>query len=462
MGRSGDDFHSPAVQLSAMRRAASLAGLREVGEPVEDLDQTGTHFSRDGIDRIRALVEAGRIDAIAVYDVSRLGRNVLESLQFLKWINDRGVAIVSACEHIDTSTPAGEMMLVNMLAVAQYRAREIGRGWAAAIARRAERGQHHGRPLGYTRSEGRLVPDPLLGPVVAKAWADFAAGVKIGKICQEVADARGRPVHPANLKKIFRRPVYLGHVTTRTGEIITRDAHPPLVDERTFELAQLRLVRDAGLPPRVKEVTWSLVGLLYCPEGHRLQRRPTRYRGQPVDRLVCGCGPSRGVAGACRGVGTPRLAPVEAEVLRRVRIYIAFLRTDDAGRAAQLARRHTARADARLLRRRLTQVTDAIARLSKERALGELDDDEYHQPVAELREEAASLRLRLADLADADRQPDLHQAATAAQALLGTWPAMDHDQRNRVLRQLIRRVVVRPAAYWRQPEADRIEPIEWL
>jgi DNA invertase Pin-like site-specific DNA recombinase len=462
MGRSGDDFHSPAVQLSAMRRAASLAGLREVGEPVEDLDQTGTHFSREGIDRIRALVEAGRIDAIAVYDVSRLGRNVLESLQFLKWIDDRGVVIVSACENIDTSTPAGELMLVNMLAVAQYRAREIGRGWAAAIARRAERGQHHGRPLGYAHGRRGLVPDPLLGPVVAKAWSDFAAGVKISKICKEVADARGRPVHPANLKRIFRRPVYLGHVTTRTGEIITRDAHPPLVDERTFELAQLRLVRDAGLPPRVKEVTWSLVGLVYCPGGHRLQRRPTRYRGEPVDRLMCGLSPPRGIGGTCAGVGTPRLDAIEAEVLRRVRQYLAFLRTDDAGRAAQLARRHTARADARLLRRRLTQVTDAIARLSKERALRELSDDEYHQPVAELREEATSLRVRLRDLADADREPDPHQAATAAEALLDAWPAMDYDQRNRVLRQLIRRVTIRPAAHWREPEADRILPIEWL
>ncbi|MGC1213859.1 MAG: recombinase family protein, partial [Micromonospora sp.] len=127
MGRSGDNFHSPEVQTTAMRRVTT--GMHEVAV-VEDIDRTGRHFSREGIERIRRLALARQIDALAVYDVSRLGRNVKESLTFLAWLAEQGVTILSASEQVDTSTPAGRLMLTNMLAIAEYRSDEIGRGWS--------------------------------------------------------------------------------------------------------------------------------------------------------------------------------------------------------------------------------------------------------------------------------------------------------------------------------------------
>jgi site-specific DNA recombinase len=99
MGRGGDDFHSPDVQLQAIRRVTT--GMVEVAV-IDDIDRTGRHFAREGIDKIRALAEAGHLDVLAVYDVSRLGRNVRESLAFLSRLADRGVTIVSACEQVDT------------------------------------------------------------------------------------------------------------------------------------------------------------------------------------------------------------------------------------------------------------------------------------------------------------------------------------------------------------------------
>src|SRR5690242_4267650 len=85
MDRGGDNFHSPTVQVTAMRRIT--AGMREVAV-IEDLDASGRNFERDGINRIRRMAERGEIDALAVYDVSRLGRNVRESLTFLADLAD--------------------------------------------------------------------------------------------------------------------------------------------------------------------------------------------------------------------------------------------------------------------------------------------------------------------------------------------------------------------------------------
>lgn len=459
MGRGGDDFHSPDIQVGAMRRLT--AGLREVAV-VDDIDQTGRHFSRAGINRIRAMAESGTIDAVAVYDVSRLGRNVRESLTFLSWLADRGVTVLSACERVDTSTPAGRLMLTNMLAIAEYRSDEIGRGWSTTIASRAARGRHHGQPLGYRRASGALHVDPVMGPVIAKAWRDYASDVPIAEICRAVAAARGRRILATNLKKIFRNVAYLGH-TTAGGQVTVEHSHPALVDTTTWDRVQQRLVRDSTTPSRHLQHKWSLVGLVWCPWGHRLQQHPRRRRdGVREIRLCCGVGPTRGVGGACPGIGLPLLDRVESEVLRQVAAYVQLLRTDDAARAERLARQHTDVLDLRRLHRELGRVQDAVTRLARARALGDLDDDEleYRRPVAELHAEAEALRARIADAGEPAQRMAPTEAASAAQALLQLWPDMTPAERGRALRDVVARITVRRAAYWREPESDRVS-VDW-
>jgi site-specific DNA recombinase len=451
-GREGDDFHSPTVQLSAIRR--TIAGLREVAV-VQDIDRTGRNFSREGIDKIRAMAEQRQIDAIALYDVSRLGRNVLESLQFLGWLADRGVTILSACEQVDTSTPAGRLMLHNMLSIAQYRSDEIGRGWSGAIARRAERGQHHGRPLGYTRQGKQMLPDPVLGPAIAEAFARYARGEPISAITGYVAAVRGKPVHTSNLKKLLHNPVYCGNIVA-AGETLP-GAHDALVDADTWQRVQDRLAAEAGAPPRHLAPTWSLVGLAYCPDGHHLQRMPHRGRdGTQVDRLVCGMGRSQVIGpDRCPGVGTPLLAKVEAEVLRQVGEYASQLRTDHAARAARLARAEAERGDREALDRELARTRAAMQRLAVTNARTPMPEPVYDAAMAELLQAEQTAQAELARLGPAVQVPDPDESAGAAEALLGLWPRMTFGERGRALRTVVDRVVVRAAARWREPEDDR-------
>lgn len=456
MDRGGDAFHSPDIQLNAMRRVT--AGMREVAV-VDDLDVSGRSFARKGINRIRRMAERREIDALAVYDVSRLGRNVRESLTFLAELADLGVTILSACEQVDTSTPAGRLMLTNMLAIAEYRSDEIGRGWSAAIARRAEKGNHHGNPIGYTRIDGKLAPDPVLGPVVTKAWRDYAAGIPISVICREVAAARGKQIHASNLKTMFRRPAYLGHVVAG-GAVVMENAHPALTDPATYDRVQQRLARDSSTPPKHLAVTWALVGITYCATcGAHLQRNPARRRGIVEQRLKCGMGPGRSIQGdtRCAGIGMPLLAEVEKEVLRQTGDYVRLLRTDEGTRLAHLRRHTDAVADAAAMRKRLRTVQEAISRLAKSRALGELDEDEYQPAIAELRAERDGLQARVAALGDVEDRPTPAAFASAAEALLATWDRMKVHQRNRALRALAERIEVRRAAFWREPESERVE-----
>jgi DNA invertase Pin-like site-specific DNA recombinase len=458
MGRDGDNFHSPAVQVSAMRRIT--AGMREVAV-IEDIDRTGRNFDREGIERIRSMAKLRQIDALAVYDVSRLGRNVRESLTFLAELADLGVTILSACEQVDTSTPAGRLMLTNMLAIAEYRSDEIGRSWSASIARRADQGRHHGRPIGYIRKDGKLQPDPIEGPAVTRAWLDYAAGVPVAKISRDLAAARGKPVRVSTVKAMFRRQAHLGHVVAG-GQIVVENAHPALVDQATWDKVQLRLARDRVTPSRNLEATWSLVGISFCAScGSRLQRYPSRDRkGDVEQRLRCGGGTGRGVHGGCPGIGMPLLAAVEAEVLRRAGVYVSDLRADTGARAEALLRRSAAMADGRAVKRRLGNVTDGIARLAKAWPMGDLLDDEFHQATGELRDERDTLLERLAELGDTETRPTPEQFARLVDALLARWDEMSPQQRNRALRALVARVEVRRAEYWREKESKRLT-ITW-
>ncbi|MFV2094868.1 recombinase family protein [Micromonospora sp. LOL_014] len=446
MGRAGDDFHSPDVQLGAMRRV--VAGMREIAV-VEDIDRTGRHFSREGIERIRAMVLARQIDAIAVYDVSRLGRNVLESLLFLRELADAGVTIISATEQIDTSTPAGEMMLINMLNIAQYRSREIGRGWSGTIARRAERGQHHGRPLGYVKVNRQLRPDPTLGPAVTEVFRRYAAGDPVGEIAGYLAAIRGKPMITANVKKMLRNPSYLGKVVA-AGQVLD-GTHDALTDPDTWERVQRRLAAEAGVPPRHLAPTWSMVGLAVCPDGHGLQRQGSR--------LVDGHGRGDVKGGTCPGVGRPLIARVEAEVLRQVANWAARLRTDHVARATRLAQLSAARADRATLERQVADARQAMVKLAKDHAMSRLPVEVYQQALAELRDAEQTAAAELARLGDVDESPDPEVAARGVDALLALWklPEATHADRVKALRSVVDRVVVRAAARWREPEADRVE-----
>lgn len=400
------------------------------------------------------MAEAGQIDAVAVYDVSRIGRNVRDSLTFLNWLADRGVTILSACEQVDTSTPAGRLMLTNMLAIAEYRSDEIGRSWSAAIARRAEMGYHHGRPLGYRREGKRMVPHPTMGPAIATAFARYAAGDPIADIARAVAVAKGGPVHTQHIKKVLRNPVYLGVVVI--GDRQYPGQHEPLTDAETWRRVQDRLAADASAPPRHLAPTWSLVGLCECPAGHKLQRQPHKTRaGTRQDRLVCGMGRG-GVVGGCPGVGRPILALVEAEVLAQVAEYGQRLRDDHGARAVRLARMAAGRADRAAIESELSRIRHAMTRVAKRWALGELPDEVYQDAMAELREAEQAAAVELAHAGTLDIPEDLVAASSVVAAMLEMWPEMTFAERGRALRTVVSRVEVRAAARWREPERDRV------
>jgi DNA invertase Pin-like site-specific DNA recombinase len=60
-------------------------------------------------------------DTVVVWKLDRLGRNMLHVLQTVRALTDRGVALVFTTDGIDSSTPAGRMMIGVLGSLAEYK-----------------------------------------------------------------------------------------------------------------------------------------------------------------------------------------------------------------------------------------------------------------------------------------------------------------------------------------------------
>ena len=70
---------------------------------------SGARDDRPGLAALMEYVREG--DTVVVWKLDRLGRNMLHILQTVKELTDRGVTLVSVTDGIDSSTPAGRMMI---------------------------------------------------------------------------------------------------------------------------------------------------------------------------------------------------------------------------------------------------------------------------------------------------------------------------------------------------------------
>lgn len=454
MGRGGEDFYSPDLQIGAMRRVT--AGMKVVEVIDDDIDQTGRTFDRDGIARIKQLAEAGAIDAMAVYNLSRFGRNVLEGLQFLSWLADHGVTILSATEHVDTSTPSGRWMLTNMLAVAEMRSDEIGQEWARVHSARAKAGKPHGRPpTGYIKNDsGRLIPHPVHGPAITKAFSDWADGKSGRFIRQQLRAITGLQMPTITLRGILRNRAYLGEV--RVGDVVTKDAHPPLTDAQTWERVAARMRKSARTPSRLAEPKYPLSGLARC--GHCGGSANHRHHGSKV-RMFCRS--KFDVQSGCIGFGWPDVLLIENAVLAEVETWVAELRSDSSAAAAVRSKAARSAIDAQTVREELRQVRKALARAAEGWSLGRMDDQTYDTTRGSLERQRDELQEVLDGLKVVASAPGPAVRAALAERLLTLWPRMSAPQRNRALRELIDYVAIYRAPRWSADTARDFVHVEW-
>jgi DNA invertase Pin-like site-specific DNA recombinase len=79
---------------------------------------SGARDDRPGLAALMKYVR--KDDIVVVWKLDRLGRNTLHILETVKALMDRGVTLVFTTDGIDSSTPAGRMMIGVLGSLAEY------------------------------------------------------------------------------------------------------------------------------------------------------------------------------------------------------------------------------------------------------------------------------------------------------------------------------------------------------
>jgi site-specific DNA recombinase len=289
-GRSGESFISPDEQEDRCRNLIRARRFK-VGEVFTDLDVSGDKMRRPELDKAIARIADGTSGGIVVARIDRFSRTLVGGLQTLEEINALGGVVIVADGEFDTSTATGELVLNMMLSLAQFELRRISENWGSAKKRAVERGVHITRfaPPGYRRREdGRLEPHPKHKRAVTEAFRLAANGETYVAVAHHLTakkvpsvDTEEPTWQPHRMKRLLANRVYLGEARNGHGDV-NPDAHTPLVDEVTWNLAQ-RGPTVKGLSARTGSLLAGLCRCAACSFAMRGRHRETRaatYRCQ--------------------------------------------------------------------------------------------------------------------------------------------------------------------------------------
>ncbi len=136
---------SVEVQLHGLRDYAGARGF-DVVEEYLDHGISGARARRPGLDRLLAAARRRQIDAVLVWKLDRLGRNLRHLLTLLGELDELGVRFVSLDDAIDTSTAAGRLFMQIRGAFAEYELAQIRERTRAGVAAAKRNGKKFGRP----------------------------------------------------------------------------------------------------------------------------------------------------------------------------------------------------------------------------------------------------------------------------------------------------------------------------
>ena len=96
--------------------------------------------------QLQAMLEFAREgDTVYVHDFSRLARNTADLLQIVERLTAKGITLVSNKESVDTSTPAGKLMLTMIGAIAEFERENLLERQREGIAIAKAEGKYKGR-----------------------------------------------------------------------------------------------------------------------------------------------------------------------------------------------------------------------------------------------------------------------------------------------------------------------------
>lgn len=249
-----EEGHSLHAQLSANRKLVESRNWTLAATFVDEA-WSGATTDRPRFKRMLRLAHAGRCDVIVVHKLDRLTRSLIDLLLMLRDLDKAGIKLVSASEQFDFTSPIGRVMLVMLIALAEWFLSnlkgEIAKGKRARVSKGFANSPH--APYGYISRhhkdghDGIMVPHDDESEVVRWLYQQYATGTLSDRELARMLNSRGvRPRKVAKdsglrwsqttVRRVLTNRVYLGEVQYR-GEW-SRGWHEPIIALELYEACE--------------------------------------------------------------------------------------------------------------------------------------------------------------------------------------------------------------------------------
>lgn len=288
--------------------------------------------NRPALQRLIKDLRKGRINTVLVTDLSRLSRSIRDFCGLIDFFKETKTQFLSLKEQFDTTTAAGEMMLFNMINLAQFERRQISERVTLNFHSRAMRGLRNGGAtiLGYKvdpTNKATLFVNEEEVPLVDKVFRTYieeksiyATAAKLRSENIPFKGALGEMWNTQTVKNILHNHSYIGmrevnkgNKTKNQNELrpyeqyqIVPASWPAIIDEATFYTVQNMLADNAkGERSRLKNAkarTFLFSGLAVCGEcgraivgstGHGKKNNIRYYIHRPLEGKPVTCSVKR-------------------------------------------------------------------------------------------------------------------------------------------------------------------------
>ena len=194
-------------------------------------------------------------DIVAVYDISRLGRDTQDVLTMLKLIPSKGAIVYVELTAVNMDSPEEELRRTIDAAVATYQRKVQNIKSRAGIEVKKEKGEwlFRGDMLGYRvfKDQVEIVQDEA--EIVRFIFQNYAKGKSIRHITNELSKSglRNRDAttwYSATVRRYILKPIYMGYYKLKGGGRAR--------GQDKVELTPDTLVKSNKYPPIVSESLW--------------------------------------------------------------------------------------------------------------------------------------------------------------------------------------------------------------
>lgn len=296
-----------------------------------DIGKTGTNFKREGFERMMQDVKMQKINCIIVKDLSRFGRNHIETGNYIEKIFPfLGVRLIAVTDNFDSINRNGEneklgVNLKNL--VNEMYAKDIAVKVKSSRLAKWEQGSYMGGavPYGYyaKQEDGKkcLYVQAVTSDIVTNMFQLYLSGKNIKEIVAWLYEER--IVSPSEYRKtgeiycldqnrlkqwpdgsvkmILTNPVYMGCLVWQKKEeggkriqkrvdidsgnwSVKAHTHEAIIDEEMFYAAAERFNRSlaqwnkSGYTPKVPTKEDAFAGILYCGDCRLKLKRITSIK----------------------------------------------------------------------------------------------------------------------------------------------------------------------------------------